>query len=123
MSAWRLTCLAAAIAAGGVALVLLVSPGSYAGIYLPAADAGAEFIGRRAAAPTAGLAALVLVMAGLPRGALRARLALIVACVWVGFALTGSYEWITGAANWRVLAAAVVELGFAAAFLRFRAAD
>ncbi|SEQ20122.1 hypothetical protein SAMN05428995_103197 [Loktanella sp. DSM 29012] len=113
---FHLICLATAVICLGLFCVLLISPGLYVGLYAQP-DAGAAFMGRRAAPIFLGLAVLMFVLRDTAPGALRDAVAFGMAATWAGIALTGIWSYGMGQASYAILVAAGIEFAMAAAFV------
>lgn len=113
---FRIACLVTMIVCLAVFAILLVAPLSYVGGYGASADAGADFMGRRAAPIFLGLA----LVTGLLRGSIDLTVqwavswAVIVA--FLGTALTGIYAYAQGDAAQPILIAAFGEILIAGIF-------
>ena len=114
---FRIACLIAMIVCLVVFATLLIAPANYVGGYGASGDAGAEFMGRRAAPVFLGLA----LVTGLLRGSIDLTVqwavswAVIVA--FVGTAVTGTYAYLQGDASQNILVASFGEMLIAGIFL------
>lgn len=117
---YRVVCILCALLCLALFPVLLFASGLYVESYGIGADAGAGFLGRRASPMFAGLAVLLWLARDLEPGRARDAVCFGMAIMWTGIALTGLYELAFGAALNTIGIAAIVELGFAAAFLMSR---
>ncbi len=97
--------------------VLLFNSGFYVESYGLNADAGADFLGRRASPMFLGLAILLWMGRDLEIGRARDAICIGMAVMWAGIALTGTYEFVMGNARPTIVLAALVEAAFAAAFV------
>lgn len=110
-----------AFAARAIALIFIVLfgilffvPGAYAPTYSVDADAGVQFLTRRAAPMFIGPAVISWAAAGSARTALRDAVAGGVAVMCLGIAASGVLAWTQGAASPSILIAAVLECAMAA---------
>ncbi len=98
-------------------VVLLVSPATYVGTYGVVADAGADFMVRRASPMFAGLALLLWFARDATPSVLRTGVTASVALTFAGIALTGISAFQGGVASAMILVAAFGELLLAALLL------
>lgn len=101
----------------GLFAVLIAAPDAYVRTFGLPPDAGAEFVGRRAAPVFLGLAVMCWSLRGLEAGPARRGFCLGMAVLWAGIAVTGLWDFWSGEAGAGILVAAFVEAGFCAAFL------
>lgn len=97
--------------------LLLISPADYVQTYGLLADAGADFLGRRASPMFLGLAVLLWLARDAPPSPLRRAISLGLAATWAGIAVTGLYEYGRGTADVLIVGAAAVEMVLAFLFL------
>jgi hypothetical protein len=97
--------------------VLLVNGAGYLQAFGLAADAGGLFVAQRAAPVFAGLAVLLWLARDLPAGTGRDAVAISMAVIWAGIALTGVVDYLRGQAGAPILLAAAAEVVAAALFL------
>ncbi len=95
--------------------ILCFFPAAYAPTYGVAASEGVQFLTRRASPMFIGTAVILWVAATAPRSALRDAVALGVAAMCIGIAVTGVVAWGQGAASPAILVAALLECLMAAA--------
>ena len=115
-----LLCLGTAVLCVGLAAVLLVAPGLYVGLYTVPADAGAVFLGRRAAPLLLGLAVFFWALRDAGPGPLQDATALAAAVSFIGIAVTGVWAFLGGTASPAILVAAGIEVAIGLAFLLAR---
>ena len=101
-------------------VILGLFPASYAPTYGVAADAGAQFITRRASPMFAGLAVVLWFASHAPRSPLRDGVAFGVALTFAGIAVTGVLAFVSGVASPAILIAALGEVVLAAALIATR---
>lgn len=97
--------------------LLLFNSGFYVESYGVAADAGADFLGRRASPMFLGLAVLLWLGRDTAAGSARDAVCLGMAAMWAGIAATGLYEFAIGTAKPTIVLAAIAELALAAGFV------
>lgn len=114
---FRLATTIAAVLCAGLFAFLLVAPGPFADLYGASADAGAAFMGRRTAPVFLGLSVMFWTLRDASAFAFRPQLALGMATVFGGVALTGVWAWFDGSAGLIVLPSAVAEGALSALFV------
>ncbi len=114
---FRLASVVSAILSLALFPLLLLNSGFYVQSYGVTADAGADFLGRRASPMFLGLAVLLWMGRGIGAGAARDAICYGMAAMWAGIAATGIYEFSVGTAQPMIVAAAALELVLAMAFL------
>lgn len=92
-----------------LAVVWIFFPTLYTPAYGVAADAGAQFMTRRAAPMFVGQVVILWVAASQPRSALRDAVALGVSVIFAGIAMTGIVAFAQGVAAPTILIAALFE--------------
>ncbi len=114
---FRIACLVSCIVCLVLFAILLVAPGNYVAGYGASADAGAEFMGRRAAPIFLGLT----LMCGLLRGNLHVdvqwSVSLSMIFAFLGTAIVSVWAFVEGAASQTILIAAGGELLLALVFV------
>ncbi|MCF7700786.1 hypothetical protein [Loktanella sp. M215] len=113
-------CVATSVLCVALFAVFLVSPGHYIALYGVAPDAGAAFLGRRAAPLFLGLAVFFWVLRGTGPGPLRDGTVWAAALTFGGIAVTGIWTYASGSASRAILVAAGLELAIALTFVMAR---
>ena len=96
---------------------LLIAPQLYTPTYGVAADAGAQFMTRRASPMFLGFAVIFWLSRGSDPSAARDAIIYGGAAAFVGVALTGVFAWTSGVASFAILIAAILECALAAVLL------
>lgn len=120
---YRLTVLGTALVLFALFVFLMLVGGTYATIYGFENDAGAGFMARRAAPIFLGLAIVVFALRNEPPSAVRDAMCYGVAATWFLIAATGVAEFVSGAASFSIVVAAVAEVALGIVMLIARTRD
>ena len=113
---FRVAATMAAALSAALFLFLLIAPATFVELYGASGDAGAEFMGRRAAPIFAGLAIVFWLGRNADDSPLRRAVSLGSAIIFSGVALTGVWAFADGSAGWVILASAAAELSLGVLF-------
>lgn len=116
MITYRLVCSLSALVCLILFAIFLISPGAYSAGYGVPSDAGAVFLGNRAAPLFLGLAAMCWLLRTSSAPDVRMAVSLAMILTFVGIAVTGVWAFIDGSAASTILLAAGGEILLAALF-------